>query len=62
VKPIKEIAKMFGVSGVSVRNWLIDGLPYKKEKVIGRRTRIVIDPADVYAYHKAKENIVKKGE
>lgn len=55
MKPVKEIATMFGVSGVTVRRWLNDGLPYKLEKIIGRRTRIIIDVADVYNYHKSKE-------
>ena len=50
MKTVQEIATMFGVSSVAVRNWLKDGLPYQKEKVIGIKTRTVIEPADVYNY------------
>lgn len=44
---VSEIADMFGVSKVSVRNWLKAGLPFKKEKVIGIKTRTIINPDDV---------------
>lgn len=55
METVQGIADKFGVSGVAVRNWLKDGLPYKLEKIIGRKTRIIIDVADVYNYHKSKE-------
>ncbi len=55
LKSVSEISEQFGVSGVSVRNWILDGLPHKFEKPIGRRRRIMIDPEDVIRYHKAKE-------
>ena len=51
---VQETATMFGVSSVAVRNWLKGGLPFKKEKVIGVKTRIIINPADVYAYQNSK--------
>lgn len=59
VKTVIEIAKMFGVSRIAVYNWIADGLKYSREKLIGRKTRIVIDPSDVLEYHKKKEGIVK---
>lgn len=52
---VKETAKLFRVSSVAVRNWIKDGLPHEKEKVVGIKTRIVIDYKDVIEYHKAKE-------
>ena len=55
MKSIKEISVMFEVSRNSVYNWIADGLKYKREKLIGRKTRVIIDPSDVIAYHKAKE-------
>ncbi len=54
MKTVREIASMFDVTPVSVRNWLKDGLPHSREKVIGSKTRIVIDPKDVVEYHKSK--------
>jgi predicted transcriptional regulator len=63
MKTVSEIAAMFGVTGNAVRKWIKGGLPYKKEKIIGIKTRIIISPEDVYRYHRAKEEIkVKKGE
>jgi len=55
MKTVIEIAKMFGVTKIAVYNWISNGLKHSTEKVIGIKTRIVIDPADVIAYHKAKE-------
>ena len=55
MKTIEETAKMFNVTRVTIYNWLKDGLKHSKEKVIGRKTRIIIDPVDVIEYHKSKE-------
>ena len=54
MKTVTETAKIFGVSRITVYNWLHDGLNSSKEKVIGRMTRIIIDPLDVIKYHKEK--------
>ena len=62
MKNIKEIATMFEVSGSAVRKWVADGLPHRYEKIIGRKTRVVIDPADVIAFHKSKERKAEKTE
>jgi len=53
MKTIQEIATMFNVSYESVRKWTKKGLPYKYEKVIGRRTRKMIEVSDVYNYQKS---------
>ena len=57
MKTVKEIAVMFGVSQVAVRKWLKDGLPYQKQKIIGIKTRIIIDPEFVVEYQKNKEKM-----
>lgn len=57
MKTVKEIAAMFGVSQVAVRKWLKDGLPYQKQKIIGIKTRIIIDPQFVIEYQKNKEKM-----
>jgi transposase len=55
MKTIEETAKMFNVTRVTIYNWLKDGLKHSKEKLIGRKPRIIIDPIDVIEYHKSKE-------
>ena len=63
MKTVQETADIFGVSRIAVYNWIKDGLPYKREKVIGIKTRIIIDPSDVYIYQKTKEkNCIKSGD
>lgn len=52
---VREVAEKYGVSTMAVRHWLADGLPYKVEKIIGLKPRMIIDPKDVEAYHKSKE-------
>lgn len=54
MKTVKEIAKQFNVTTMSVRYWIKDGLPFKKEKVVGVKTRIIINPNDVILYHEKK--------
>jgi len=44
---VKEIAEIFGVSIPGVYLWVRNGLPHKKERIVGRKKRIVIDPKDV---------------
>jgi transposase-like protein len=51
---VAEIARKFGVTKMAVYLWINDGLEHSKEKIIGRRTRIVIDPSDVVKYHENK--------
>ena len=60
MKTVKEIAEMYGVTDVAVRQWLKNGLPYKKEKVIGVKTRTIINPKDVELYHKQKTDVTIK--
>jgi len=57
LKTIEETAKMFNVTRVTIYNWLKDGLKHSKEKIIGRKPRVIIDPIDVIEYHKSKEKI-----
>ena len=52
---VREIAEKFKVSQMSVRLWIKDGLPVKYEKVIGIKTRMIIDPENVILYQKRKE-------
>ena len=46
-KTVKEISEQFGVTTMGVRYWLNRGLKHKKEKVLGRKERIIINPIDV---------------
>jgi len=62
VKSVMEISRMFGVSRTAVYKWILGGLPCKLEKAIGHKTRTIIDPVDVYAYHKSKEQKKEKSE
>ena len=55
MKTVLETAEMFSVTRSAVYLWLRDGLKHESEKVIGRKTRIIIDPQDVIEYHKSKE-------
>jgi transposase len=57
LKTIEETAKMFNVTRVTIYNCLKDGLKHSKEKIIGRKPRVIIDPIDVIEYHKSKEKI-----
>lgn len=52
---VKEVAQKFGVSQMAVRLWIKDGLPVKYEKVVGIKTRMIIDPENVILYQKRKE-------
>ena len=52
---VRQIAEKFKVSQMSVRLWIKDGLPVKYEKVIGIKTRMIIDPDNVILYQKKKE-------
>lgn len=47
MKSIKEIAKIYGVTTMGVRYWIDKGLPYKMEKRLKYKPRIVIDPCEV---------------
>lgn len=51
---VQETADRFGVTINSVYNWMKDGLPYTIEKVIGIKTRAIIDPSDVKKYQASK--------
>jgi len=52
LKTVEEIAKIFGVTGMGVRTWIKKGLPYKIEKVVGIKPRMVIDVEDVKKFLK----------
>ena len=47
METVREIAKRYGVTRAAVYYWLRDGLPHKKERIVGRKERVIIDPADV---------------
>ena len=47
IKTVEEIAKAYGVTSMAVRFWIKKGLPYKIEKVIGIKPRIVIETKNV---------------
>ncbi len=47
---VAEIAIQFKVSKQAVMLWIKNGLPTEKEKVVGIKTRRVIDPDDVKRY------------
>lgn len=55
MKTVAEIATMFSVTKAAVYLWISDGLKHNSEKIIGQKTRIIIDPQDVIEYHKSKE-------
>lgn len=50
MKTVVEIAKEFGVTKMAVYHWVNGGLPHKKERVIRRRERTIIDPEDVVKF------------
>lgn len=54
---VDEIAEMYNVTGTAVRNWISQGLVCQKQKIIGKRTRVVIKPEDVIQFHKSKESM-----
>ena len=56
LKTVEEIAKYYGVTGMAVRLWIKKGLPYKIEKVIGIKPRIVIAIKDVEHFLKLGTN------
>lgn len=56
-KTVAEIAAMFGVSKQAVMLWIKNGLPTEKEKVIGIKTRRVIDPDDVKRYQNGRKGV-----
>ena len=50
LKTIKEIAEHFNVTTMGVRYWIkTKNIPYSYEKVIGIKTRIVLNIEDVKA-------------
>ena len=44
---IAEMANKYKISYVAVRQWVSRGCPYENEKVIGRKSRIVLDEKKV---------------
>ncbi len=54
LKTVAEIAAEFGVTSMGVRYWIKKGLKHKTEKVIGIKTRIVINPDDVREFLQIK--------
>uniref|UniRef100_A0A6H1ZDU9 Putative DNA binding, helix-turn-helix domain containing protein n=1 Tax=viral metagenome TaxID=1070528 RepID=A0A6H1ZDU9_9ZZZZ len=47
LKTVAEICKIYGVTDPCVRIWIKKGLPYKIEKVVGIKPRMVIQIEDV---------------
>lgn len=62
MKTVYETAELFNVTKTTVYNWLKAGLPSKKEKVIGIKTRILIDPKDVMNFLGIKSENVDLNE
>lgn len=56
---VPEIARMFNVTEKTVYGWVKSGLSHSLEKIIGKRTRIIICPDDVVAFHKKIETKAK---
>jgi len=54
LKTVSEIAAQFGVTTMGVRYWIKKGLKTSTEKVVGIKTRIVINPDDVREFLKLK--------
>lgn len=52
MKTVPEIAKEFGVTKMAVYHWINGGLSHKKERVIRRRERIIIDSDEVIKFLK----------
>lgn len=50
MKTVPEIAEEFGVTKMAVYHWIKGGLAHKKERVIRRRERIIIDPDEVVKF------------
>ena len=44
---VKEIAETNGVTPMAVYHWIKQGLPYKTERIIGKKARKVIKQCDV---------------
>ena len=51
-KTLQQIADERGLSYQAVRNWIDRGLPYKTEKVLGHKPRMVVDPKEVEKFLK----------
>jgi hypothetical protein len=53
---VKGIAEKYGVTKTAVYAWINAGLPVENQKVVGVKTRKIIDIKDVEAFHKNKED------
>jgi len=47
---VAKIADKFNVTKAGVYYWIDNGLPFEKEKIIGKKPRKIIDPDDVYDF------------
>ena len=52
MKTVPEIAEEFKVTKMAVYHWINAGLAHKKERVIRRRERIIIDSDEVIKFLK----------
>jgi predicted DNA-binding protein YlxM (UPF0122 family) len=52
---VQEISKMYGVTKAAVYLWIKSGLPFELQKIVGVKTRKIIDVKDVEQFHKRKE-------
>ena len=59
MKSVPEIAKEFGVTKMAVYYWIKGGLIHKKERIIRRKERIIIDPEDVVKFLKLTKREIK---
>ena len=60
METVQQIADRFGVTKQAVYRWIRHGLAYKKERVIGRKERKVIDPANVVTFLRLTEQVGDK--
>lgn len=47
---VRELAELYGVTTMAVRHWIKAGCPYEIERVIGVKTRMVLDKEKVDAW------------
>ena len=57
---VTEIAKLYGVTRMTVYNWMDDGLYYEMEYKPGKKPYAVIDPQDVEDHIEDKKMQTRK--
>lgn len=57
---VKDVCKIYNITKRSVYNWIKEGLPYKQEKVIGKKTYMIIDQNDIDKFHSANRKQIEE--